>query len=41
MKSGVKFKLSQSGIDLSDVQDLEDVFSAVHHPFHGLETAYL
>ena len=41
VKAGVKCKLSQSGVDPSEVQDLEDVFSAVTDPFHGLETAYL
>ena len=41
VKAGVKYKLSQSGIDPCGIQDLEDVFSAVNDPFHGLETAYL
>jgi hypothetical protein len=40
-KAGVKYKLSQSGIDPSDVHELEEVFSAVTDPFYGLETAHL
>ena len=41
VKAGVKYKLSQSGIDPTDVQKLEEVFSAVNDPFNGLETAHL
>ena len=41
VKAGVKHKLSQSGIDPSDVEGLEDIFSEVIDPFDGLETAYL
>lgn len=41
IQAGVKYKLSESGIDPFTVPGLEEFFSTVNNPFSGLETSYL
>ena len=39
LRAGVSQKLSQSGIDASDINGFGDVFSEIADPFFGLETS--
>lgn len=41
LKAGVSEKLSKAGIDSSDIDGLDSVFSDMSDPFKGLESAYL
>ena len=41
LKAGVSQTLSQSGIDLNDVDGLDSVFDELSYPFMGIETPYL
>ena len=41
VQANVKAKLAESGIDVDAITGLDDAFTSVSNPFHGLETAYL
>lgn len=41
LKAGVSHTLAQSGIDPSDIEGLDGVFTELDDPFVGLETSYL
>ena len=40
VKAGVRAKLSEIGVDVTNLPGLEEVFSELQQPFSGLETAF-
>lgn len=40
VKAGLRAKLSEIGVDVGDLPGVEEVFSKLHRPFSGLETAF-
>ena len=41
VRAGVSAKLSQAGIDFSDIDGIDSIFSDMSNPFKGLESVYL
>ena len=41
IRAGVMHRLSNSGINPTEISDLDELFDSVSDPFYGLETSYL